>query len=59
MANVAWQLEHAVEVGVSAPFAWNFWTNVSNWDDPPASLVLEGATLSRGALMPCLTAGRI
>jgi hypothetical protein len=35
-------LEHSVEVGVSATFARNFLTDISNWDDPPARFTLEG-----------------
>jgi len=35
-------LEHTVEADVSAAFAWGFWTNVKNWDDPPAQFALEG-----------------
>ena len=34
--------EHSVEVGVSATFAWNFLTDISNWDDPPARFTLDG-----------------
>ena len=26
-----WTFEHTVECSVSKEFAWNFWTNVSNW----------------------------
>lgn len=33
---------HTVEVAVETAFAWAFWTNVSNWDDPPASFTLHG-----------------
>ena len=27
----AWTFEHSITGGVSAEFAWNFWTNVANW----------------------------
>jgi ketosteroid isomerase-like protein len=37
-----WQLEHSVDADVSAPFAWSFWTNSANWDDPPARFVFSG-----------------
>jgi hypothetical protein len=40
--GVAWLLEHSVEADVSATFAWTFWTDVTNWDDPPARFVLDG-----------------
>jgi hypothetical protein len=50
MANVPWEISHSVETNASLAFAWNFWTNVSNWDDPPAEFELEGpfAIGSRG-----------
>jgi GrpB-like predicted nucleotidyltransferase (UPF0157 family) len=41
-------LEHSVEAAVSATFAWRFWTNVTNWDDPPARFVLDG-TFAEGS----------
>jgi hypothetical protein len=42
MSAIVWQIEHAVEADVSASFAWHFWSNVANWDDPPAEFVLDG-----------------
>jgi hypothetical protein len=36
-------LEHSVEADVSVAFAWNFWTDITNWDDPPAQFMLDGA----------------
>jgi hypothetical protein len=38
----ACQLEHSVEADVSPSFAWNWRTNVENWDDPPARFQLDG-----------------
>ena len=55
MTDVAWQLEHTVQADVSATFAWNFWTDVTNWDDTPARFVLEGPFAAGSAgttLMP-------
>jgi hypothetical protein len=43
MGDVAWQLEHSVEADLSSGFAWSFWTDVTNWDDPPAQFVLDGS----------------
>ena len=42
--------EHSVEAHVSAAFAWSFWTDIRNWDDPPARFMLDGpfADGSRG-----------
>jgi hypothetical protein len=38
---IAWQLEHSVDAEVSAALAWSFWTDVRNWDDPPARFELD------------------
>jgi hypothetical protein len=43
MSEIALQLEFSVEAGVSPAFAWQFRTDVSNWNDPPARFTLEGA----------------
>src|SRR5215510_14993620 len=45
MSGIAWQIEHTVEADVSATFAWNYWSNVANWDDPPAEFILDGPFL--------------
>jgi hypothetical protein len=37
------QLECTVDVDVSLAFAWQFRTDVSTWDDPPAVFVLHDA----------------
>jgi hypothetical protein len=40
-----WTFEHSVECKVDRKFAWQFWTNVSNWaevDSSLASATLEG-----------------
>jgi hypothetical protein len=29
--SVAWDFEHSIECGVTADFAWIFWTNVDHW----------------------------
>jgi hypothetical protein len=42
MTNIACQLEHSVEAEVSPAFAWNWRTNIKNWDDPPAQFQLDG-----------------
>lgn len=50
MATVLWEINHSVETNASPAFAWHYWTNIANWDDPPAEFALEGpfATGSRG-----------
>ncbi len=42
MKNIACQLEHSVEADVSQLFAWNWRTDIKNWNDPPAQFVLDG-----------------
>lgn len=51
MDDVAYQIEYSVEADASAAFAWDWRTNVKNWDDPPAEFSLDGpfASGSRGA----------
>lgn len=39
---MAWQYKHAVECAVPREFAWKYWTDVRNWDDPPARFEMEG-----------------
>jgi hypothetical protein len=41
---------HSVDVAVERAVAWACWTDVSNWEDPPATFSLEGpfAAGSRG-----------
>jgi hypothetical protein len=50
MPTVPWEMTHSVETNASPAFAWHYWTNIANWDDPPAEFELEGsfATGSRG-----------
>ena len=42
MNNVAYQLEHSMEAEVSLSFAWNWRTDITTWDDPPAQFHLDG-----------------
>jgi hypothetical protein len=42
MNDVVYQVEHSVEVPVSPAFAWDWRTDVKNWDDPPAQFQLDG-----------------
>jgi hypothetical protein len=42
MDKIAWVLEHSVEADVSLSFAWNFRTDIRNWNDPPAIFSLDG-----------------
>jgi Polyketide cyclase / dehydrase and lipid transport len=42
LAKAAWETEHAVETDASPDFAWSYWTDVANWDDPPARFEFDG-----------------
>jgi hypothetical protein len=50
MTIPTWEITHTVETSASPGFAWNYWTDVTNWADPPAQFALEGpfAAGSRG-----------
>jgi hypothetical protein len=37
-----WQFQHSVDCNVPRRFAWSHWTNIANWDEPPASFHLDG-----------------
>ena len=37
-----WQFRHSVNCLTPRVFVWRYWTNVANWDDPPASFQIEG-----------------
>ena len=40
--DIALVLEHSSEADVSQAFAWNFRTDIANWNDPPAKFLLDG-----------------
>ena len=50
MPSIAWEMTYSVDTDASPAFAWNYWTNIANWDDPPAEFELDGpfASGSRG-----------
>lgn len=37
-----WQFQHSVDCNAPQQFAWQYWTNIANWNDPPASFHLDG-----------------
>src|SRR3954451_23769859 len=41
-SEIALRLECSVEADVPPEFAWQFRTEVSNWNDPPARFTLDG-----------------
>ena len=42
MNDVVYDVEYSVEAPVSPAFAWDWRTDVKNWDDPPAQFQLDG-----------------
>lgn len=42
LSEIAWETRHSVEVQADVEFAWRYWTNVRNWDDPPARFEFAG-----------------
>lgn len=42
MSRTVWEFEHSVECGVPREFAWKYWTDAANWDDPPARFEFDG-----------------
>ena len=42
MNKIACELEYSVDAEVSSSFAWNWRTDIQNWDDPPAQFRLDG-----------------
>jgi hypothetical protein len=42
MNDIVYQVEYSVEAQVSPTFAWDWRTDVKNWDDPPAQFQLDG-----------------
>ena len=41
MSEIALQLEYSVEADVGPAFAWQFRTDLANWNDPPAQFALD------------------
>ena len=37
-----WQFQHFVDCNVPRHFAWSYWTDIGNWNEPPASIRLDG-----------------
>ena len=42
MSESLWEFSHSVECGAPREFAWKYWTNPANWDDPPARFEFDG-----------------
>lgn len=41
-SSPVWQFEHSVDCSAPRHFAWSHWTDIANWNDPPASFHLDG-----------------
>lgn len=41
-SEAVWACERSVDAEVPVSFAWQFMTDVRNWNDPPAAFTLEG-----------------
>lgn len=52
-----WQFEYSVECRATPRFAWTYWTNVSNWNDPPAEFAIEGP-FAAGSRLTTMIPGR-
>jgi hypothetical protein len=42
MSEPAWEFQHSVDCDATRQFAWMYWTNITNWNDPPAKFDLDG-----------------
>jgi hypothetical protein len=42
LSDIAWETRHSVEAKANVEFAWRYWTDVRNWDDPPARFEFAG-----------------
>jgi hypothetical protein len=53
MREAEWLLEHSEVTSASQAFVWKYWTDVTNWSDPPARFSLDGPfeAGSRGATL--------
>jgi hypothetical protein len=41
-AEPIWQFQHSVDCNAPCQFVWDYWTNIANWNDPPAGFHLDG-----------------
>lgn len=49
-----WQFQYSIECNVPREFAWEYWTNIENWNDPPARFQLEGPFVAAAQLTTIL-----
>jgi hypothetical protein len=41
-SELAWMFQHSVDCNAPRQFAWSHWTDIANWNEPPASFHLDG-----------------
>jgi hypothetical protein len=58
MSEAVWEFAHMVECRAPREFAWAYWTNAENWDDPPARFEFAGPFAVGTKLMTILP-GRV
>lgn len=46
MERVIWEIGHSIHSETSLSFVWAYMTEVSHWDDPPATFHLDGPFLA-------------
>jgi len=42
MTDSVWTFTYSVESNTGRDFSWRYWTDIANWNDPPAQFVLDG-----------------
>jgi hypothetical protein len=59
MSEAAWSFQHTVEFDAPCDFAWKYWGNLANWDDPPAKFELDGPFEAGSTLTTILPGQRL
>lgn len=47
LSDVVWQTSHSIETRTGVEFAWRYWSDVTNWNDPPARFEIVGPFVTR------------
>lgn len=59
MSDTLWEFEHSIECRVPREFAWKYWSNPANWDDPPARFEFDGPFVAGMRLTTVLPGQRL
>jgi hypothetical protein len=54
MSEPAWDFQYSLECKAPRRVSWGYWTNVANWNDPPANFALDGPFEAGSRLTTCL-----